>query len=949
MYYTKYRFKFIAANGDLYQIEVQKDNYSGDVIERALGRPPILKRERNGRVCGTSLEFHPECKVDGEFAEFYTSNPTLFLVRLYVMDAGTEGDEYDGLLFEGFISPELYAEPDIAPPYDVSVIATDGLGELRRYQYAAQGMQTLKYILEGLFEKTGLSKYFKSNNRTLSAGGSYTVPGAKFFDEAKVDLDFMAGKSCYDVLAAILDTIHADCFNYKGSWVLLRETEVESGANIVIGASQNGSTLDDTRPATVFGSMQNNSIWPVSESDILASKNDGGGQRMNKNLILTGWSKNSATYDTNLGAYKITSQNGDIRQNVSFASTLYRSLKLSVAVRQYRQSPSSTSAAGTVDVTVIRSVLHSGSWYDFCLAKNSLGEYYWTSSANALTFDLPAPNYGDTEENCVTLEMDLPIYRYGAAGADQINIIITRNSSNIPLLVHSAYLKIANEIAGYQDVFVIDNGAREDADDVESILIPSGPGFYNTPAEFVYNNILGSGNAPVDIFSQVGADYAKSCAMARQRKKGVLNIPAGNPTTLFPPIVFRDSDGNNYIPQSWDWDLYNCEMTVEMLSLPAASVTISEQQVTEIVYRGGTSASSGSSGGSGGGGGGSGVSSVGLSMPSGFVVSGSPVTGSGTIQVTMGEGYVIPTQTEMAKAHSHSNKSTLDGITSQKVSNWDAAAAAAHSHSNKSTLDGITSQKVSDWDAAATAAHTHTNKSILDAITLNDVAFLRKKMQALILVPPTVKRFRLQANTTSPGQAQPCFFVSHPLIAIENLSAEVCLMVYRKRNGGSGTRKTHRKGWFLACGNGHAAAAAYTAYIAPETGLISHLLPEADLLDGIAKTYLQIRNNAIPFSSYADWLTAVANVSAYGDFGFAGWYQAENLKKKIHFGLAIRIENPAFQTYVDPDPGIELLPDTGSIQGVPRYLYSAVAPLTARMYDRNTSGQQKGGVVFELL
>ncbi len=933
MYYTKYRFKFIAANGDLYQIEVQKDNYSGDVIERALGRPPILKRERNGRVCGTSLEFHPECKVDGEFAEFYTSNPTLFLVRLDVMDAGTEGDEYDGLLFEGFISPELYAEPDIAPPYDVSVIATDGLGELRRYQYAAQGMQTLKYILEGLFEKTGLSKYFKSNNRALSAGGSYTVPGAKFFDEAKVDLDFMEGKSCYDILTAILDTIHADCFNYKGSWVLLRETEVESGANIVIGASQYGSTLDDTRPATVFGSMQNNSIWPVGhmETEIkpackrLLVKSDAQYKSALANSDMTsdtGWTKYNASYDSNLGAYKITSQNGSIDQNLHFASTLYRSLKLSVAVRQYRQSPSSTSAAGTVGIRVVRTVQWNGSYYDFCLTKNALGEYGWTSSDNTLSFDLPAPNYGDTEENCVVLDLDLPIFRYSTHGADYIHVYIFRNSSNIPLLVHSAYLKIADEIAGYQDVFVIDNGAREVADDVESILVPSGSGFYNTPAEFVYNNILGSGNAPVDIFSQVGADYAKSCAMARQRKKGVLNIPAGNPTTLFPPIVFRDSDGNNYIPQSWDWDLYNCEMTVEMLSLPAASVTISEQQVTEIVYRGGTSASSGSSGGSGGGGGGGGVSSVGLSMPSGFVVSGSPVTGSGTIQVTMGEGYIIPTQTEMAKVHTHSNKSTLDGITSQKVSDWDAAVAAAHSHGNK---------------------------SILDAITLNDVAFLRKKMQALILVPPTVKRFRLQANTTSLGQEQPCFFVSHPLIAIENLSAEVCLMVYRKRNGGSGTRKTHRKGWFLACGNGHAAAAAYTAYIASETGLISHLLPEADLLDGIANTYLQIRNNAIPFSSYADWLTAVANVSAYGDFGFAGWYQAANLKKKIHFGLAIRIENPAFQTYVDPDPGIELLPDTGSIQGVPRYLYSAVAPLTARMYDRNASGQQKGGVVFELL
>ena len=56
----------------------------------------------------------------------------------------------------------------------------------------------------------------------------------------------------------------------------------------------------------------------------------------------------------------------------------------------------------------------------------------------------------------------------------------------------------------------------------------------------------------------------------------------------------------------------------------------------------GTGHSGGNSGGGGGGGGGT-VTSVGLTMPTGFSVQGSPVTGLGTLAVSYAEGYSIPT------------------------------------------------------------------------------------------------------------------------------------------------------------------------------------------------------------------------------------------------------------------------------------------------------------------
>ena len=123
--------------------------------------------------------------------------------------------------------------------------------------------------------------------------------------------------------------------------------------------------------------------------------------------------------------------------------------------------------------------------------------------------------------------------------------------------------------------------------------------------------------------------------------------------------------------------------------------------------------------------------------------------------------------------HTHANKDVLDGITEAKVNAWDAAKANAissaktyadslntamdsrvdaletssHSHDNKTVLDGITTQKVTAWDAAKanaissaktyadslntamdsrvdvleTSSHTHANKTVLNGITAEKV------------------------------------------------------------------------------------------------------------------------------------------------------------------------------------------------------------------------------------
>lgn len=86
-------------------------------------------------------------------------------------------------------------------------------------------------------------------------------------------------------------------------------------------------------------------------------------------------------------------------------------------------------------------------------------------------------------------------------------------------------------------------------------------------------------------------------------------------------------------------------------------------------------------GNAGGGGGGTGtVTSVAMTVPTGFAISGSPITAAGTLALSFASGYSLPT--------------------TAKQSDWDTAFTNSHTHANKSVLDGITEQKVADWDDA---------------------------------------------------------------------------------------------------------------------------------------------------------------------------------------------------------------------------------------------------------
>lgn len=77
-------------------------------------------------------------------------------------------------------------------------------------------------------------------------------------------------------------------------------------------------------------------------------------------------------------------------------------------------------------------------------------------------------------------------------------------------------------------------------------------------------------------------------------------------------------------------------------------------------------------------------------------------------------------QTAIGKAHEHDNKTVIDGITAQNITDWNDAVSKEHTHENKELLDTYAQTEVDLADAVA-KKHSHTNATVLDGITAEKV------------------------------------------------------------------------------------------------------------------------------------------------------------------------------------------------------------------------------------
>ena len=78
-----YKFRFVSQAGSDYTINLRPTTgWSGQYKSRAMGASPVLRRECNGAILGSSLTLRLECLEDGEYAVLYTRSPYEGLAEL---------------------------------------------------------------------------------------------------------------------------------------------------------------------------------------------------------------------------------------------------------------------------------------------------------------------------------------------------------------------------------------------------------------------------------------------------------------------------------------------------------------------------------------------------------------------------------------------------------------------------------------------------------------------------------------------------------------------------------------------------------------------------------------------------------------------------------------------------------------------------------------------------
>ena len=597
-YAVKYVFTFQSVGGTTREIRVLKDGYSGDPIRRALGRAPILKKQQNGPVHGTSLELYAECHVDQEFIEFYTSDPKAYRVDLY---AGNT------LLWQGWITPELYSEPDIAPPYDVQVVATDGVGELKLYDFAAQGMVSLRAMLTYLLGKTGLSTdvFLVSSLKAGSAGAGALL-------DMEANFDYLVGKTCYEALTYILTTLHATITWWGGHWLLVRENNVTFTSGKVRYFNVAGNSALLTNSVQALGSIYQDAVWPVGQLSTVIDP------AKNKVVVQAPWHPVTAlqnsdmaedanwnklygvTYDSSKGAYSFPQDavyTGELAQSVAFGG-LRVPMRMTLSGCGTSETGSGFTGTGNGWVGLVLK-FQDGDGNVYYLGVDGDGNRRWElydSGRIPRAFEQDLLSVDTDRENADRIELDIPAL---AVDGGFPSGILTVGIWGGAVYVFSAHLDVILN-KGYQDILHIDNGARGEGDDTEIAFgrVTSDVAYYQA---FVQGILLNNGTlitafsdanftTGMDFLSFISRDYARSVALPRARVEGTVFLET---SVQLPPLVF-EKDGLNYWLETWSWNLYEDELQISARTLPTATLSIESETVTEA---GGTASTGTSSGG----------------------------------------------------------------------------------------------------------------------------------------------------------------------------------------------------------------------------------------------------------------------------------------------------------------------------------------------------------------
>ena len=588
-----YRFVFDAANGPKITISVAKKDYTGAVSSRAVGGSAVLKREKSGHILGSSLEWAAECLVEDEFADLYTSDPTLYQVTVKFGASR---------IWRGFITPELYFAPWVNAPYDITLTASDNLAELKNYDFQKQGDKTVRELLVLLLAKTNQGITNITAISSLSGDGESLI-------NLTVNVDALAGSTYYDVLDSLLESLHA-CIRIDFgtlSWIVSRETDISnySGISYIALSSLSGSgqmfpvgnLSMEIEPArkelTVREEIHAANVAKSFDSANVVTLRD-----------TPKWITSEYGSTVELTSAPAFAMAGTPERIDSIAGTLFTKL---VSGRRYTLTFRAQNSGFFVGKTVLKWGL---------LIRDGEGRAIYYDDNGNYTATYPGNDYPLSQE----LTPDFAEYSYNfvipqkvgssdfAPAQGSFSARCVREGDGAT--VWSATAKLADvrlSVSDFPDGLstrvVLDNSARSAGDEVN---LQFGADMAQARLNAIQQKKFTSAaiTTAQDFNAFMAIDNALSVATPRLRLSGIVMFKTAAAWRLpeFIRTTHTTADNLDYIVEQYAFNLVNGEIDISMLSLPAASLSYTEL-TTSNVYGQSSGGSGGSSSGSGGSGG----------------------------------------------------------------------------------------------------------------------------------------------------------------------------------------------------------------------------------------------------------------------------------------------------------------------------------------------------------
>lgn len=632
-YNLKYRFRFESVHGITYEVRLLENGYSGSVKDRPLGKAPVIRMQEADPFRPTCCELTLECQVDGEYVDLYTTDPNQYKVEVY----HKRGASAFTLIWQGFVAVELYSEPDIAPPYDVKITATDGLGILKEYNFEQSGALSVREHLWNILKKTGDSHPYIY---TASRLREYGETAADFMDVVSINLDYMVGKTCYEVLAELLRSMRC-ILTYHLSWLVIREVDVEITSAGALSVLFSDYDLSEPTTATTYalgksvGKMGVADMWPVGSLTrrVVPAK---------KSVKVTAdWHLKDGAPDLEDWYYQDDATTGAPPRylgQLGGTGLLYTAISMT----QF-----------TTDIKVTVKCWRGSVWQNYngapyikiLAAYQSSGgstKYYhpdtgWTTDYPPTGDEQAVDRTNRGSDPSLAQEISLSIPSPSDSYSGNLFVYVVGHL----VAVWDVDVELVT-MRGYEDLLVIDNGARGTAEDLSITGAREIPSFLiggrfatgiwaNSSTYQIITAFSDGSNTNKDWMSLTALAYAKEVAAPRIEITGKLDNPAVTPMQM--PPLFIKSHGVWAIMTSFDWEMGNEDIDFRAVTLPTASLTVGSETITSVADNSGSSSSSGGSSGGGGGG---------ISRETDPVFSSSPASGITASDIAKWNGNVLP-------------------------------------------------------------------------------------------------------------------------------------------------------------------------------------------------------------------------------------------------------------------------------------------------------------------